>query len=268
MLTCNLYKTLVGILGNAKSIISISLSCLYDISSSMNIMSRVLLKFTLPCIMIFTVSPISIHYFTSIAIFCCCFFILSFNYSSEVFTSWICSKIKALWFSTFSHMSRIRSSIFVAIKSMSSCINDVSIAFMWAFAFFLEPLGCSHVLFLGASAGSDASGICVSMSVSFPNSSSMATSCSSVYTSSPLTCPVDPLGACSVASGPYVGPRCDLFCVLFLFQIDFLSPIVPIVVYFYGYHHSCLSDAWGLCYPTYGFVLLEFLLEYLTLSTA
>jgi hypothetical protein len=68
---------------------------------------------------------------------------LILNCSSAVFTSCIFSKIEALWFSTFSHTSDSRSSTVVAINSTSSVVNDVSIGFLWALAFFLEPLACS-----------------------------------------------------------------------------------------------------------------------------
>jgi hypothetical protein len=180
-------------------------------------MSGVILKFTLPCAMICIVSSIGIPCFTGVVVFCCRYSVLTFNCSNVVFTSWIFSKIEARWFSMFSHMSENWSSTFVAIKSMLSCINDVSIGFLWDFFVFLEPLGCSPVLFLVASGGSYAYGIWVSMPVSCPTSSSMATLCSFICTSSALSCLVDPLDAFSGVDGPSVGSRCELFCVIFFF---------------------------------------------------
>jgi hypothetical protein len=120
----------------------------------------------------------------------------------------------------------------MAISSTSYTVNDISICFLWAFTFFLAPLTCSIVLFLWASSYSNASGICVCMPVSYSTSSFMVTSCASVCTSSTFTCPVGLPGACSVACGPCVGPRCDFFCVLVFFLMELLSPPVPIIFFF------------------------------------
>jgi hypothetical protein len=119
----------------------------------------------------------------------------------------------------------------VAINSTSAVFSDISIYFPRAFSFFLAPLTSSTVLFLWGSGFSYDFDICVSMSVSFSTSSSMVTSCSFVYTSSSLICPIGPPGACSVARGPCVGPCCDLFCVLVFFKLSFFPPFWgPIII--------------------------------------
>jgi hypothetical protein len=186
----------------------------YIFSSSMNNIFGVMIKLSLPCVVICIVSPTGDPSLTSISFSFFCCFDLILNCSSVVFTSCTYSKIESRWFSTFSHTSDSRSYTFMAINSMSFFVSDISICIPWAFAFFLEPLACSTVHFLWASGCSYAFGICLSMPISCSTSSSMATSCAFVFISSALTYPVGPFGACSVACGDCVGPRCEFFCVL------------------------------------------------------
>jgi hypothetical protein len=167
--------------------------------------------------MICTITPTSTPSFIGVATFCCCFSILTFNFSNAVFTSCIFSKIEYLWFSMFSHTSFNRSSTIVAINYTYSIINDVSMGFLWALDFFLEPLGCSTGLFLWASGGSYASAMCVSLSVSYPSPSSIETSCISIYFSTRCTCSVVSLVVHSVSNDPYVEPRWDGFFILVFF---------------------------------------------------
>jgi hypothetical protein len=118
------------------------------------------------------------------------------------------------------------------IKSTSSCINDVSMGFLWALAFFLEPLGCSLVLLLWVSSGLYAYGICVSLLVSCPSPYSIETSYVSVYFSSKCTCSVVSIVVHSMRDDPCVEPRWDGFFILFLFLMGVLSPSWRCVVFF------------------------------------
>jgi hypothetical protein len=91
---------------------------------------------------------------------------LILNCSSTFFTSCTFSSIEALWFSAFSHTLDSRSLTDVAISSTSSVFSDVSSGFLWAFAFFLEPLSCSHILLLWESNDSDA-GLAVTLKIDY-----------------------------------------------------------------------------------------------------
>jgi len=162
-----------------------------------------------------------------------CFYALIFKFSNAVFTSCICSRIDALWFSTFSHTYKTRSLMVVAINSTSSVVSYVSISFMWAFSFFLEPLSCSPILFFWASNGLDASGIYVSMSPYYSISSSTGFSCVSVLISSACTYSIVSLGSCTLHGGFLVEPWCDFLCVLIFFWMGLLVPTGPCVIFLF-----------------------------------
>jgi hypothetical protein len=120
----------------------------------------------------------------------------------------------------------------MVINSTSSSINDVSISFLWALAFFSEPLACSPFLFLWAYDGSDASRICVSMHVACPYPSSMDIFCASIFISFVHTCPITPLVSFSMCGSPCVEPRCDFF-FLVNFCMVFLPPSLNCAVLFF-----------------------------------
>jgi hypothetical protein len=160
--------------------------------------SGVMIKLALPCVVIFIVSPSCIPslVFIGLSFDGCSSLIL--NFSNNFHFMYLLQNGSPMLLNILPHLYIVDLRL-LWLPFQHHLLSVMSVVvFYGSFSFFLEPLAYSPILFLWASDGSYVSGICVSILVSCPISSSIGISCVSVLTSSVCTCSVVPLGVFSV----------------------------------------------------------------------